>query len=53
MHMKCKHCQAELEESMKFCPVCGTARMEEPAEETVGKTVEAAEAVEETAESEA
>ena len=50
MHMKCKHCQAELEESMKFCPVCGTARTEEPAEEIAQETVPVEEVAAETVE---
>lgn len=37
--MKCKHCQAELEEGVTLCPECGTENAEAPAE-----------AVEETAE---
>ena len=48
--MKCKHCQAELEETMRFCPVCGTARTEEPAEETVQETVPVEEVAPETVE---
>ena len=39
MHMKCKHCQAELEETMKFCPACGTEQKAEPAEEIAQEEV--------------
>ena len=40
--MKCKYCQAELEEGMDLCPVCGKEQTEEPAvtEEAVVETVE-------------
>lgn len=50
MHMKCKHCQAEVEEFMKFCPTCGTAQTEEPAEEIVQETAAAEEVAPETVE---
>ena len=42
--MNCKHCNAELEEGMKFCPDCGTA-LTEPETEVV-ETVEAPEVIE-------
>lgn len=55
--MKCKYCEAELEEGVKVCPSCGADLEETPAQEpaaveTADETTEvvAAEAVEETAE---
>ena len=46
MHMKCKHCQAEVEESMKFCPECGTQQNAESEVETVTAEEVAPEAAE-------
>lgn len=42
--MNCKHCNAELEEGMKFCPDCGAA-LTEPETEVV-ETVETPEVIE-------
>ena len=42
--MNCKHCNAELEEGMKFCPNCGAA-LTEPETEVV-ETVETPEVIE-------
>ena len=45
--MNCKHCNAELEEGMNFCPACGAAQAEPETEVTeVVETVEAVEAEE-------
>ena len=38
--MKCKYCQAELEEGVTLCPACGKDQQEVPAEEPVVETVE-------------
>ena len=48
--MNCKHCNAELEEGMNFCPACGAAQAEPETEAVeVTETVETVEApVEET-----
>ena len=48
--MNCKHCNAELEEGMNFCPACGAAQAEPETEAVeVAETVEPVEApVEET-----
>ena len=49
--MNCKHCNAELEEGMNFCPDCGAALTESETEVTeVVETVEAPEVVETPAE---
>ena len=45
--MNCKHCNAELEEGMKFCPACGAAQAEPETEVTeVVETIESVEAEE-------
>ena len=45
--MNCKHCNAELEEGMKFCPACGAAQAEPETEAVeVVETVEAVAVVE-------
>ena len=48
--MNCKHCNAELEEGMNFCPSCGAAQAEPEIEAVeVTETLETVEApVEET-----
>ena len=38
--MKCKYCQAELEEGMLICPACGKEQEEAPAAEEIVETVE-------------
>ena len=48
--MKCKYCQAELEEDAKLCPVCGKAQEEPAAEETAAEMTAENAAVEETVE---
>ena len=50
--MKCKYCQAELEEGISVCPVCGKAQEETAVEETVMDEI-AEETAEETAVEEA
>ena len=36
--MKCKYCQAELEEGMTVCPACGKEQEETPAAEVAEET---------------
>ena len=47
--MKCKYCQAELEEGVTLCPVCGKEQQELPAEEAAAEAVAEEVAVEEAA----
>ena len=49
--MKCKHCQAEMEEGVSLCPVCGKEQEEAPVQEAAEETSapEAVEEVQETA----